>query len=55
MTPIAIVFLVLSILIVWGGLIASVLFLRGRADVAEYPPGEADDHREDEAIAERDT
>lgn len=55
MTPIALVFLVLSIVIVWGGLLASVLFLRGRSDVAEYPPGATDDHREDDAITERDT
>ncbi len=55
MTPIAITFLVLSIVIVWGGLVASALFLRSRGDVEAYPPGAADDHRQDEGIIEHDT
>ena len=57
MTPVAITFLVLSILIVWGGLVASTLYLRRRPELAasEYPPGDADDHREDDAPAIRDT
>ena len=29
MTPIAITFLILAIVVVWGGLVVSVLFLRG--------------------------
>ncbi|PRI10786.1 methionine/alanine import family NSS transporter small subunit [Leucobacter massiliensis] len=39
MTPIAIVFLCLSIVIVWGGLVASAVFLARRPEVDEYPPG----------------
>ncbi|MGO1537819.1 MAG: methionine/alanine import family NSS transporter small subunit [Leucobacter sp.] len=39
MTAIAIVFLVFSVLIIWGGLIASTIFLSRRGEVAEYPPG----------------
>lgn len=55
MTPVAIVFLVLAILVVWGGLIASVLFLRRRPEIDEYPPGAHDDHREDVGPIEHDT
>jgi hypothetical protein len=55
MTPLAITFLVLAIVIVWGGLIASTLFLRRRPEVLEYPPGAADDHREDDAPIVHDT
>lgn len=42
MTPVAILFLVLSATIVWGGLIASALFLGRRPEIAEYPPGGGD-------------
>ncbi|WP_322409273.1 methionine/alanine import family NSS transporter small subunit [Microbacterium invictum] len=55
MTGLAIAFLILSITIVWGGLVASILFLRSRPEPAEYPPGGVDDHREDIGPAERDT
>ncbi|WP_137846004.1 MetS family NSS transporter small subunit [Microbacterium sp. 2FI] len=55
MTPIAITFLILAILIVWGGLVVSVLFLRSRSELAQYPPGDTDDHREDDAPDIRDT
>lgn len=55
MTPLAIVFLVLAIVIVWGGLVASTVFLRRRPEVAEYPGGGTDDHREDHAPIEHDT
>jgi hypothetical protein len=55
MTPIAITFLALSILIVWGGAVASALALRRRSEVPEYPPGSEDDHRQDVAPIEHDT
>jgi hypothetical protein len=55
MTPIAIFFLVLAIVLVWGGLIASVLFLRKRPELDQYPAGGHDDHREDDAPIIRDT
>lgn len=55
MTPIAITFLILAIVVVWGGLVVSVLFLRRRPEVADYPPGATDDHREDVAPLEHDT
>lgn len=37
MTGVAIAFLILSIVIVWGGLAVSILFLRSRPEPAEYP------------------
>jgi hypothetical protein len=55
MTAIAVVFLLLSVLIVWGGLVASILFLRHRPQLTSYPAGGEDDHREDDAPVERDT
>jgi hypothetical protein len=55
MSPLAIFFLALSIVLVWGGFVASVLFLRRSPDAVDLPPGGYDDHREDEAPVERDT
>ncbi|MDZ8276219.1 methionine/alanine import family NSS transporter small subunit [Microbacterium aquimaris] len=55
MTPVAITSLILAVVIVWGGLIASALFLRARPEVESYPPGGIDDHREDLGIIEHDT
>lgn len=55
MTPIAITFLVLAIVIVWGGLVVSAVYLRRRTELTTYPPGDADDHREDDAPIIRDT
>jgi hypothetical protein len=55
MTPVAIAFLILAIVIVWGGLIASTLYLRRRPERTSYPAGEIDDHREDDAPIIRDT
>lgn len=37
MTPVAIVILVVALVVVWGGLIASTVFLLRRPEVAEYP------------------
>ncbi|WP_194408730.1 methionine/alanine import family NSS transporter small subunit [Microbacterium cremeum] len=55
MTPIAIVFLLLAVVLVWGGLLASALYLRRHPEPASYPPGGVDDHREDAAPIEHDT
>lgn len=57
MTPVAIVFLSLSIALVWGGCLASVLFLRRRPELAqaEYPPGGEDDARDESEIVHHDT
>ncbi|WP_075200903.1 methionine/alanine import family NSS transporter small subunit [Leucobacter celer] len=39
MTPVAILFLVISTVIVWGGLIASAVFLGRRPEITDYPQG----------------
>lgn len=39
MTGIAIAFLLLSLIVIWGGLVASSIFLMKRPQVLEYPPG----------------
>ncbi|WP_251152680.1 methionine/alanine import family NSS transporter small subunit [Cellulosimicrobium sp. Marseille-Q4280] len=51
----AIVLLVLAIVVVWGGLVASALALRARSERTDFPPGGEDDRREDAAPLERDT
>lgn len=43
MTGIAIFFLIFSIVLVWGGLVASALALRARPERASFPPGGFDD------------
>lgn len=55
MTPIAITFLIVSIVVIWGGFAASTILLARRPERADYPPGSADDHREDNAPPIRDT
>ncbi|MEJ1091539.1 methionine/alanine import family NSS transporter small subunit [Microbacterium istanbulense] len=48
MTPIAITFLVIALVVVWGGLVTSTIMLVRRPEVDRYPPGgtaaEAADH-----------
>ena len=39
MSAIAILFLVISAVLVWGGLLASIAFLVARPEVASYPDG----------------
>lgn len=55
MTPTAILFLVLAIAVVWGGLTASLLFLRARPERTDYPSGGGHDERDDAGPVERDT
>jgi hypothetical protein len=55
MTPVAIVFLVLALVVVWGGLAASIMFLRRRPELTEYPPGGTDDARGEGAPIVHDT
>lgn len=43
MTLIALSSLVFSAALVWGGFVASLVYLRRRPDVDEYPPGGEDD------------
>lgn len=39
MTPIAILFLVIALVVIWGGLIASAIFLSRQTEVTLYPAG----------------
>lgn len=56
MTPDALLFMALSIILLWGGLVASVIYLRQKSSVDAYPPGgEDDDARPAEAPPIRDT
>ncbi len=55
MTPTATIFLILSILVVWGGLAASLVVLSRRPERTDFPAGGYDDHREDDAPVIRDT
>jgi len=48
MTPIAITFLILSFIVVWGGLAWSTVSLARRSEVAEYPTGGEDEVTETE-------
>ncbi|PFG21053.1 methionine/alanine import family NSS transporter small subunit [Serinibacter salmoneus] len=43
MTPEAVLLLVVAILVVWGGLVASIVALRTNPERAQYPPGGVDD------------
>lgn len=42
MTPIAITMLVVAAVLVWGGLVASIIFLARRGEVEQYPAGGED-------------
>lgn len=61
MTSIAITVMIISMVLVWGGLVVSALALRARSERTSYPDGGADpdggtdDHREDVAPIEHDT
>ncbi|QTX03732.1 methionine/alanine import family NSS transporter small subunit [Agromyces archimandritae] len=55
MNAAAIALMVFALLVVWGGMIASMIALGRRPGRKDYPPGGTDDHREDDAIPERDT
>lgn len=55
MTPIAITVLVGAGLLVWGGLVASIVYLRRQPELASYPAGGDDDVRADDAPVIRDT
>ncbi|MBK0419299.1 methionine/alanine import family NSS transporter small subunit [Leucobacter sp. CSA1] len=47
MTPVAVVFMILSFVLLWGGLIASSIFLARRPEVPVYPPGGDDPEGEE--------
>lgn len=43
MTTTAIIFLVVTIIVVWGGLVASILALRARPEAEDLPEGGYED------------
>ncbi|MBP2436564.1 MetS family NSS transporter small subunit [Microbacterium amylolyticum] len=43
MTPISVIFLVISAVVVWGGLLGSVGFLMAKPEVDAYPEGDIDE------------
>ncbi|ROS73386.1 MetS family NSS transporter small subunit [Cellulomonas sp. PhB143] len=43
MTATSVTFLVLTLAIVWGGLVASVLYVRARPEADHLPPGGEED------------
>ncbi len=55
MTATAIILMIVAMLVIWGGLTASIVWLRGHPERTGYPAGGYDDHREDVGIIERDT
>ncbi|WP_418275308.1 methionine/alanine import family NSS transporter small subunit [Isoptericola jiangsuensis] len=55
MTTEAILMLIVALVIVWGGLVLSILALRARPERADYPAGGYDDAGEEDAIVRHDT
>jgi hypothetical protein len=55
MTVTAVIMLIVALLVVWGGLIASIMWLRKNPERTTYPEGGFDDRREGAGIVERDT
>jgi hypothetical protein len=55
MTPLAITFLIVSLVLVWGGLIASAIALSIRPELRVYPPGGGEDDRVGHGPIEHDT
>lgn len=51
----AILMMAVAMVIIWGGLIVSIMALRAHPDRTDLPPGGEDDHREDAGIIEHDT
>lgn len=55
MTGLAITFLILSLVLVWGGLIVSSTALAIKPELTVYPPGDGDDERVGRGPIEHDT
>jgi hypothetical protein len=55
MTPTAIALFALSATLVWGGLIASTVYLIRHPHVSAYPAGGEDDERPDHTVIVHDT
>lgn len=46
MTPIAITMLIVAVVLIWGGLIVSIIILATHKEVKQYPAG-GEDHPEE--------
>ncbi len=55
MTASALIVLILAILVLWGGLAASLVALRMSPERVTYPPGGEDDDRDESAVIRHDT
>ncbi len=55
MTLTAVIMLIVALVVVWGGLIASIMWLRKNPERTAYPDGGFDDRQEEaDAAARRD-
>lgn len=45
----ALIFMILAIALLWGGLISSAVFLARKPEVRDYPPGGEDDEADQHA------
>ncbi|PZR52905.1 hypothetical protein DNL40_09610 [Xylanimonas oleitrophica] len=55
MSGAAIALLVCAILVVWGGLVLSIVAVARRPERSDYPAGGLEDDREDGGVSPRDT
>lgn len=55
MTATAVTFLILSAVLVWGGLIASTIHLVRRPEALSYPAGGHEDERPEHSVIVHDT
>jgi flagellar basal body-associated protein FliL len=55
MTTTSVIMLIVALVVVWGGLAASIVWLSKHPERTSYPDGGIDDHPQDAGIAERDT
>ncbi|GLJ61992.1 MULTISPECIES: MetS family NSS transporter small subunit [Microbacterium] len=47
MTAIATLFFIIAAVLIWGGLVASIVFLSSKPEVPAYPDGAVDDEGDD--------
>lgn len=55
MTLTAVIMLIVALVVVWGGLVASIMWLRKHPERTSYPDGGFDERHEDAGVARRDT
>jgi hypothetical protein len=55
MSTAAVLMMIVALLVVWGGLVLSILWLRANPERTAYPEGGHDDRRDEAGIVEHDT